>query len=473
MNLKSVYSKLFMGFLITLILSFSATGYYIVKRSSSNTQSVALEELKGRNEHIADLVEAVDEQDIRRILDDYAKTSKSAFHIEGGTLHDSFGKVQIGLVLDDASMKSMKDKEGVVKMRNHDNFYQYSKSYKIHNQVYIITVQKDVSKSASAFLDSFILSGVIMFLVGTVVFLVVSDIIVRPISKLTAATKELSKGNYKVRVGYAGDDEIGKLYVAFNKMAVELNKQEARRQQFISDVSHEFQTPLTAISGFAGILKMEDLPAEQRMKYADIIAFNAKRLSTLSKNMLQLTLLEGEDVQLEKSKYSLIDQLNRVIETEDNNALSKDIEIEFKHPRGDIEIVGDEARMEQVWINLIGNAIKYTDEHGVVTVDVRKTTKDIEVRVEDTGVGMSEEAISHIFERFYREDKSRSVEGNGLGLSIVKRIIDLHEFSLDVTSQEDVGSVFTVKIPYAPFSDFAKRLNIKRDKEHENTGKED
>ena len=96
-------------------------------------------------------------------------------------------------------------------------------------------------------------------LVGTVVFLVVSDIIVRPISKLTAATKELSKGNYKVRVGYAGDDEIGKLYVAFNKMAVELNKQEARRQQFIFDVSHEFQTPLTAISGFAGILKMEDL----------------------------------------------------------------------------------------------------------------------------------------------------------------------------------------------------------------------
>ena len=91
MNLKSVYSKLFMGFLITLILSFSVTGYYIVKRSSSNTQSVALEELKGRNEHIADLVEAVDEQDIRRILDDYAKTSKSAFHIEGGTLHDSFG----------------------------------------------------------------------------------------------------------------------------------------------------------------------------------------------------------------------------------------------------------------------------------------------------------------------------------------------------------------------------------------------
>ena len=218
---------------------------------------------------------------------------------------------------------------------------------------------------------------------------------------------------------------------------------------------------------------MEDLPAEQRMKYADIIAFNAKRLSTLSKNMLQLTLLEGEDVQLEKSKYSLIDQLNRVIETEDNNALAKDIEIEFKHPRGDIEIVGDEARMEQVWINLIGNAIKYTNEHGVVTVDIRKTTKDIEVRVEDTGVGMSEEAISHIFERFYREDKSRSVEGNGLGLSIVKRILDLHEFSLDVTSQEDVGSVFTVKIPYAPFGDFAKRLNIKRDKEHENIGKED
>ena len=116
-------------------------------------------------------------------------------------------------------------------------------------------------------------------------------------------------------------------------------------------------------------------------------------------------------------------------------------------PKNDILIQGDEARLEQVWINLINNAIKYTNEHGVVTIDVKKNVKDVEVSIADTGVGMSKEAISHIFERFYRQDKSRKVEGNGLGLSIVKRIIDLHQGTIEVVSQEDAGSVFTVKLP--------------------------
>jgi signal transduction histidine kinase len=162
--------------------------------------------------------------------------------------------------------------------------------------------------------------------------LIISDFIVKPISNLTKATNELIKGNYRVRVNYAGEDEISKLYNAFNQMAIQLAKQEETRQQFISDVSHEFQTPLTAISGFANILKSENLPDDQRKKYASIISSNSQRLSTLSKNMLQLTLLEGEDTKLDIHEYSLIDQLNRVIETQDYTALSKDIEIEFIKP---------------------------------------------------------------------------------------------------------------------------------------------
>ena len=163
--------------------------------------------------------------------------------------------------------------------------------------------------------------------------------------------------------------------------------------------------------------------------------------------MLQLTILDNDDVKLEKEEFSLIEQLIRVIETQDDLAIRKDIEIEFNRPKNDILIQGDEARLEQVWINLINNAIKYTNEHGVVTIDVKKNVKDVEVSIADTGVGMSKEAISHIFERFYRQDKSRKVEGNGLGLSIVKRIIDLHQGTIEVVSQEDAGSVFTVKLP--------------------------
>ena len=284
----------------------------------------------------------------------------------------------------------------------------------------MITVQKDFSATKDIFMKSYTSAAIIFMMTGSIVFSIVADIIVKPISRLTKVTDELAKGNYKVRVNYEGKDEISSLYASFNQMAVRLAKQETIRQQFISDVSHEFQTPLTAISGFATILKNENLTDEQRKKYADIILFNSNRLSHLSKNMLQLTLLDGEDTALDKTEFPLIEQLNRVIEMEDNAALSKDIEIEFIHPKKEFIIEADESRMEQVWINLLSNAIKYTNEHGVVTVEVRRTPTELQVRFEDTGVGMSRDAISHIFERFYRQDKSRTIEGNGLGLSIVK-----------------------------------------------------
>ena len=315
-------------------------------------------------------------------------------------------------------------------------------SFEDEQNIYLIFIQKDIGKREMIFVDSAIIAVFCMLIVGSITFLVIADVIVKPIVRLNRATNELSKGNYRVRVNYTGNDEIARLNRSFNQMAQQLAKQEETRQQFISDVSHEFQTPLTAIQGFATILKNENLTEEQRKKYADIIVFHSKRLSTLSKNMLQLTVLDGEDVKLEASEFSLIEQLNRVIETQDNLALSKNIEIEFHPPKNDILIVGDESRLEQVWINLVNNAIKYTNDNGVVTIQVKKLSKAVEVKIQDTGVGMSKEAISHIFERFYRQDKSRSVEGNGLGLSIVKRIVDLHQGTINVVSREDGGSQF-------------------------------
>ena len=315
------------------------------------------------------------------------------------------------------------------------------------------------------FVDSAMIAVFCMLVAGSITFLIIADIIVKPISRLNKATNELSKGNYRVRVNYTGNDEIARLNRSFNQMAQQLAKQEETRQQFISDVSHEFQTPLTAIQGFATILKNEELPLVQRQKYADIILFHSKRLSTLSKNMLQLTILDGEDVKLETSEFSLIEQLSRVIETQDNLALSKNIDIEFQLPKNDIRIEADESRLEQVWINLVNNAIKYTNENGVVTISVKKSSKEVEVTIEDTGVGMSKEAISHIFERFYRQDKSRSIEGNGLGLSIVKRIIDLHRGTIDVKSREDGGSKFIIRLPQERTFHITERL-MKKDKDN-------
>ena len=454
--MKSIYSKLVIGFLLTSLLSFSICCFFTIKSYNRDSDQLALEELEHSSNHIADLIKLINDKDQDKILADYSETSEMSFTVtcEGQT--KSYGHVNKKLILKDDELKTLatsKDKS----LRSEGIISQYAKAFKIDNQTYVITVQKDFSATKDIFMKSYTSAAIIFMMTGSIVFLIVADIIVKPISRLTKVTDELAKGNYKVRVNYEGKDEISSLYASFNQMAVRLAKQETIRQQFISDVSHEFQTPLTAISGFATILKNENLTDEQRKKYADIILFNSNRLSHLSKNMLQLTLLDGEDTALDKTEFPLIEQLNRVIEMEDNAALSKDIEIEFIHPKKEFIIEADESRMEQVWINLLSNAIKYTNEHGVVTVEVRRTTTELQVRFEDTGVGMSQDAISHIFERFYRQDKSRTIEGNGLGLSIVKRIIDLHHYKIDVESQEDVGSVFTVYIPYEMFTGLTKK----------------
>lgn len=454
--MKSIYSKLVIGFLLTSLLSFSICCFFTIRSYNRDSDQLALEELAHSSEHIADMIKLIDVKNQDKILSDYSETSEMSFTVTCDGQTKSYGHVNKKLILTDDELKTLatsKEKS----LRSEGIISQYAKSFKIDNHVYVVTVQKDFSSTKDIFMKSYTSAAIIFMMTGSIVFLIVADIIVKPISRLTKVTDELAKGNYKVRVNYEGKDEISSLYASFNQMAVRLAKQETLRQQFISDVSHEFQTPLTAISGFATILKNENLTDEQRQKYADIILFNSNRLSHLSKNMLQLTLLDGEDTALDKTEFPLIEQLNRVIEMEDNAALSKDIEIEFIHPKKEFIIEADESRMEQVWINLLSNAIKYTNEHGVVTVEVRRTPTELQVRFEDTGVGMSQDAISHIFERFYRQDKSRTIEGNGLGLSIVKRIIDLHHYKIDVESQEDVGSVFTVYIPYEMFTGLTKK----------------
>ncbi|MCD7840570.1 MAG: HAMP domain-containing histidine kinase [Erysipelotrichaceae bacterium] len=443
--MKSIYGKLIIGFLVSILLSFSIAGYFSLRKNNNALGQMAIDELNNSTQLISDFIEDIDGDKLDQVLKDYETSSDLSFAIISNDNTKSYGNVDD--FLDEESMNYLYDHVGEVIASNDSSIRQFAKSYEIDGTVYIIKAQKDIEESETVFIASGIIAIFCILIAGSIIFLVIADIIVKPISRLTKATNELSKGNYHVRGNYTGNDEIARLNRSFNQMAQQLAKQEETRQQFISDVSHEFQTPLTAISGFATILKNEKISDEQRQKYADIILFHSRRLSTLSKNMLQLTLLDGEDVQLDIAEYSLIEQLERVIDTQLHFADSKNIEIEFDKPKNDVRIEADEARLEQVWINLINNAIKYTNDNGIVTINVKKTVLGVEVSVQDTGIGMSKEAISHIFERFYRSDKSRKIEGNGLGLSIVKRIIDLHQGTIDVVSREDVGSEFTVKLP--------------------------
>ena len=445
--MKSIYSKFIFGFFITIVASFSVAGFVSLRLNDQQIESTVEEDLITTNDYVSKVISNINIENRDDIIDLYARSSEMAitcYSINDGYI--AYGNKKYNPTPEQmVEMFESTNKE--LTFKHHNEVLAYGTKNMINGQEYYIYVQKDTSGQKSAIANSAILILGCVFLTGSIVFLVIADIIVKPLTRLTTAIKELSNGNYNVRVDNVGQDEISKLNQGFNQMARQLAKQDETRQKFISDISHEFQTPLTSIQGFANILKEEDLPKEQRVKYANIILYNSKRLSSLAKNMLQLTLLDREEIELEISNYSLVNQMNRVISTQENQATEKYIEIVFETPKKDIFIDGDEQRLEQVWTNIISNAIKYTNEGGLITITMKKSSKDIEVSIEDTGIGMSKEVVSHIFERFYREDKARNVEGNGLGLAIVKSIVDLHHGKIDILSQVDVGTNFIVKLP--------------------------
>ena len=445
--MKSIYSKLIFGFFITIVASFSVAGFVSLRLNDQQIESTVEEDLITTNDYVSKVISNINIENRDDIIDLYAKSSEMAITCYSSSEgYVAYGNKKYNPT-PEQMMAMFKSTNNELSFKHHNEVLAYGTKNMINGQEYYIYVQKDTSGQKSAIANSAILILGCVFLTGSIVFLVIADIIVKPLTRLTNAIKELSNGDYNVRVDNVGQDEISKLNQGFNQMARQLAKQDETRQKFISDISHEFQTPLTSIQGFANILKEEDLPKEQRVKYANIILYNSKRLSSLAKNMLQLTLLDREEIELELTNYSLVEQMNRVISTQENQAMEKNIEIVFEMPKKEIFIEGDEQRLEQVWTNIISNAIKYTNEGGLITITMKKNSKDIEISIEDTGIGMSKEVVSHIFERFYREDKARNVEGNGLGLAIVKSIVDLHHGKIDILSQVDVGTNFIVRLP--------------------------
>ena len=457
--MKSIYHKLISGFLLTIIISFTFASYISLRNNSEEIYDTTIKDLKAANDYVIEVLQISNILDNDGILIDFMKTSKIDISIVyNNTTILEFGNSPFDTIKKNREYFNELDSHLGIEARKND-IVGYGQQYLIDGQKISVITSKDTSAQRNSFIGFATLIFSCVFLTGNIIFLLVAEIIVKPITKLTNATKELSHGNFSVRVNYAGNDEISRLNQGFNQMAVQLAKQEETRQKFISDISHEFQTPLTAIQGFANIFKEEELPREQRKKFADIILFNSKRLSNLSKNMLQLTMLENDDLKMEYQEYSIVQQIERVIEMNENSALIKNIEIVFDKQKKDVMIWGDQDKLEQVWINLLSNSIKYTNCGGLVTISIKKNQKTTDVSFEDTGIGMASDVTSNIFNRFYREDKARSIEGNGLGLSIVKSIVNLHDGSINVISEVDVGSVFKVSIPNTKINIFKDLLN--------------
>lgn len=270
---------------------------------------------------------------------------------------------------------------------------------------------------------------------------------------LIKAMKMMAEGNFNIDLSFYGNQFHGnkgnhpyyQIINSISEMAEKLGKMEEMRQEFISNVSHEIQSPLTSISGFAHTLKNDDLSSEERKHYLQIIEMESVRLSKLSENLLKLTSLESDHLPLERKKYRLDHQLRRIILANEPQWTEKEINMDISLEN--LTVTADEDMMDQVWINLLHNSIKFTPEGGTITVEASHLEEgSIFVKISDTGIGMEKDALMHIFERFYKADKSRNrnTGGNGLGLSIVKKIIELHKGEIQVQSEVGKGTEIIV-----------------------------
>ncbi|MFD6510949.1 MULTISPECIES: envelope stress sensor histidine kinase HitS [unclassified Bacillus (in: firmicutes)] len=315
------------------------------------------------------------------------------------------------------------------------------------------SVLKALEINVSPFV-TFLISDMVGFVFIVLIWTLIG-ILMRPkreamIWTIIEPIQKIAKGDFSVKIRNEEkyDGEIGVLVKSINDMTEELNAMEKMRQEFVSNVSHEIQSPLTSIKGFARALQEDNLSDEKRKHYLTIIETESTRLSKLSQNLLKLTLLESEEYVPERVTYRLDQQLKQIVLNSEPLWAEKEIELDLDLEK--VHITADQESMSQVWINLIHNSIKFTPSSGTITIQLKEHEELVEVRIHDNGIGISEEQKQHVFERFYKADSSRNRAhgGSGLGLAIVKKVVDLHQGEIKVKSTEGNGAEFIVRIPY-------------------------
>lgn len=268
----------------------------------------------------------------------------------------------------------------------------------------------------------------------------------KAVEEISEATVKMASGNFNIRLqphhSYAKYDDLDIIMDNLNKMADELSKNEILKSDFVSNVSHELKTPLAVIQNYAAALQNDNLSAEQRTAYSKTLVQTSAKLSTLVSNILKLNKLENQRLLPETQKIRLDESLAQAILDFDELIEAKNLEINCDIDEA--EALTSPALVEIVWNNLLSNAIKFTPNGGRISVTLKRNANRAVVTVADTGCGMNKETGEHIFDKFYQGDTSHSAEGNGLGLALVKKVIDILGGEIHVESEPQKGSVFTV-----------------------------
>lgn len=288
----------------------------------------------------------------------------------------------------------------------------------------------------------------------SIVFYVIDTIrrkltVERPVKYITSAAEKIMQGDFSVRISpqskFCTDDTFHQIIECFNKMAEELGSVETLRTDFIANVSHEMKTPLAVMQNYGTLLQAQELSEEKRMEYAKGVTDGSRRLADMMTNILKLNRLENQQIYPQTMEFDLGEQLCECLLQYENVWEKAEIEIETDIAEN-VKVKADAELLSLVWNNLFSNAFKFTEAGGRVAVSLSVTEHHAIVKVKDTGCGMTSEVGAHIFEKFYQGDTSHSVQGNGLGLALVKRVVDILQGEIRVESTVGKGTTFTVKI---------------------------
>ena len=288
----------------------------------------------------------------------------------------------------------------------------------------------------------------ITFLFGTADYIRRKITVERPVKQITAAAEKIMQGDFSARVPPihgAGTDGFNQIGAAINKMAEELSGTETLRTDFIANVSHELKTPLAVMGNYATMLQRPGITEEEKNDYAKSISEAARRLAQLITNILKLNKLENQQIFPQPKEFDLGEQLCECLLVFEDAWEAKNLEIETDIEE-DVRLLSDPELLSLVWNNLISNAVKFTPDGGTIGLSLKTEGSSVIVQVRDTGCGMKPETGMHIFEKFYQGDTSHATQGNGLGLALVKRVIDILNGEIGVQSVYGEGSTFTVKI---------------------------
>lgn len=282
-------------------------------------------------------------------------------------------------------------------------------------------------------------------LLGGTTTVLVSRKYFAPITKLSAEMKKVAQGNFDIQLETKSKIKaIKEIYSDFNLMVRELNATETLQTDFVSNVSHEIKTPITAIEGYATLLQNGNASNEEQQEYIDKILFNTKKLSELVGNVLLLSKVDNKAIQAKKEQFRLDEQIRQSLVLLEPKWNQK--ELEFSIDMDEIDYVGDKGLMIHIWNNLIDNAIKFSPPKDLIEISLKKDGEKVIFVIKDNGPGIEESEATHIFNKFYQCDSSHKIEGNGLGLSLVKNILSLMNGEVKVENAQSGGARFTVTL---------------------------